>query len=329
MARFQREFEAARRAVGAAVEVCRAVQCRLDEVRAITKDDRSPVTVADLASQAVVAHMLAAEFPGLVLVAEEASEYLREPAHKPHLEATVAAARSAWPGADESAVLEAIDSGGGQPRREGFWTLDPVDGTKGFLRGQQYAVSLAYIEDWRPVVGVLGCPNLSPDRADSPEHADQRGSLAGATAGAGVFALGRAASPFPAVVRPSPDELTICSSVEESHTSQDAVSAVIAALGVPVRTLRVDSQCKYLLVARGQADLYVRLPTEPGYVERIWDHAAGALVATEAGCIVSDITGAPLDFSHGRGLEKNRGVVCATPALHARVIEAIEDLGVR
>ena len=71
------------------------------------------------------------------------------------------------------------------------------------------------------------------------------------------------------------------------------------------------------------------MPTKPGYVERIWDHAAGALVATEAGCFVTDIRGSALDFSHGRGLEKNKGIVCAPPRVHGHVIGAIEALGIQ
>lgn len=42
----------------------------------------------------------------------------------------------------------------------GMWTLDPIDGTKGFLRGEQYAVCLAFIVDSVVQIGVMGCPNL-------------------------------------------------------------------------------------------------------------------------------------------------------------------------
>lgn len=60
----------------------------------------------------------------------------------------------------EKEVLEAIsrcNSKGGQTGR--FWVLDPVDGTLGFVRGDQYAIALALIEDGEVVLGVLGCPN--------------------------------------------------------------------------------------------------------------------------------------------------------------------------
>jgi len=92
-------------------------------------------------------------------------------------------------------------------------------------------------------------------------------------------------------------------------------------------SVRLDSQAKYAVVARGQADIYLRMPTKKGYVERIWDHAAGALCAVEGGCVVSDIRGAPLDFGCGRGLENNSGIAVAPPGVHGRIIAAIGRLG--
>ena len=47
----------------------------------------------------------------------------------------------------------------------GMWTIDPIDGTKGFLRGEQYAVCLSLIVDSKVQVGVIGCPNLPIDPA--------------------------------------------------------------------------------------------------------------------------------------------------------------------
>jgi 3'(2'), 5'-bisphosphate nucleotidase len=95
--------------------------------------------------------------------------------------------------------------------------------------------------------------------------------------------------------------------------------------GPPAAPLRLDSQAKYAVVARGQAHAYLRLPTRKGYVERIWDHAAGSLLAVEAGCRVGDVDGKPLDFGHGRGLERTRGVVCASPALFPRLVAAYAE----
>ena len=88
----------------------------------------------------------------------------------------------------------------------------------------------------------------------------------------------------------------------------------------------MDSQVKYGVVASGDAEIYLRLPTRVGYVEKIWDHAAGAIVVEEAGGRASDMYGAPLDFTQGRRLEKNRGVIVTNGAIHDRVIEAVSTL---
>jgi 3'(2'), 5'-bisphosphate nucleotidase len=88
----------------------------------------------------------------------------------------------------------------------------------------------------------------------------------------------------------------------------------------------MDSQCKYAAVARGEADIYLRLPTRKDYQEKIWDHAAGWLVVTEAGGRVTDVGGKPLDFTKGRTLRDNRGVVATNGPLHDRVVRVVANV---
>ena len=87
---------------------------------------------------------------------------------------------------------------------------------------------------------------------------------------------------------------------------------------------RIDSQCKYAVVARGQVDVFLRRPRNPERRDWIWDHAAGALIASRAGCTVTDVNGAPLDFSKGSALTANRGVLAADRAAHALVLGELE-----
>jgi 3'(2'), 5'-bisphosphate nucleotidase len=335
MITYSAALDAAREAVDLASGVCRQIQAALDDVRAITKDDKSPVTVADFASQAVVAKVLRERLGEVHLVGEESSRFLREDGHGAHLEAVLAAVRDVFPETTADGVLELIDLGAGDTHHAGFWTLDPIDGTKGFLRGQQYAVALAYIERGTPVVGAMGCPNLPADFMADLDTPDPSGCVYTAIRGSG--AAEHYAGGTPTTVRRhdlSPtDPINVCASVEKGHTNMSDEDRIIAhivgstehAVGAPVR---LDSQCKYAVTARGQADVYLRLPTRPGYVERIWDHAAGALIAEEAGCFVTDISGRALDFSRGRGLEGNRGIVCAPPRAHGLVLGAIGALGI-
>jgi len=65
-------------------------------------------------------------------------------------------------------------------RPPSLWTLDPIDGTKGFLRREQYAIALAFIRDGRVELGVLGCPELvDGNRAELNGRRLDRGRTAG------------------------------------------------------------------------------------------------------------------------------------------------------
>jgi len=336
MADYAKMLETARDAVALASGVCREVQQALDSVRQITKDDKSPVTVADFASQAVVAKVLTDALGETILVGEEDSKFLREPEHAAHLDAVLAAVNEVMPELTNDDVLRLIDVGAGDTHHAGFWTLDPIDGTKGFLRGQQYAIALAYIENGEPIVGAMGCPNLPANFGAPLDQADPTGCIYEAIKGDGAYEIVGTGSATR--VRCNDIEegnpISVCASVESAHSNVSDTDRILGYIkansghdtGLPVR---LDSQCKYAVTARGQADAYLRMPTRAGYIERIWDHGAGALVAAEAGCSVTDIFGRSLDFSCGRGLEKNKGIVCAPPRVHGLVIGAIQALGIK
>ena len=319
--------------VAAACRVTRHVQTELEHIRQHTKDDRSPVTVADYAAQAVVAARLAALDAPLLLVGEEDAGTLREPGSAALREAVTTAVGTVWPDATVDAVLDAIDAGNHDASAARYWTLDPIDGTKGFLRGGQYAVSLALIEHGEVVFGALGCPNLAADFARAFDAPDARGCLFYAVRGGGSWMVPAdqpEARPLAISVSRTHDLATmrVCESVEAGHSRLDDTARIVQHLGAGGHPARLDSQCQYAVVARGQADAYLRLPTQRSYVEKIWDHAAGAIVAAEAGAIVTDIDGHTLDFSRGTGLTANRGVVCAAPGYHAALLRAIAELGV-
>ncbi len=318
-------------AVAQACQIARHIQQHIKSSNGIQKSDNSPVTIADFAVQAVVVHSLIASFGPVLIAAEECSRLLRG-SEQAVRDAVIQAVRSNWKDATEDEVLAAIDTGSHDATASAYWTLDPIDGTKGFLRGEQYAISLAYIERGRVLIGVMGCPNLSADFDRPFSDPDPRGLIYFATWGGGSWVTEAIDPPGQTVaVKPVPFDspqtpLRICESVEPTHSKHPATARVIQALGGCSQPARLDSQCKYAVVARGQADAYLRLPTRSDYVENIWDHAAGMLIAIEAGMMVTDIDGLPLDFSRGRKLSRNRGIVCASPRYHGRIIEVIKQL---
>jgi 3'(2'), 5'-bisphosphate nucleotidase len=79
-------------------------------------------------------------------------------------------------------------------------------------------------------------------------------------------------------------------------------------------------------VARGDASIYLRLPRDRTYREKVWDHAAGVLVIEEAGGRVSDLDGRPLAFSEGRFLARSHGIVATNGHLHEHVLSACRDI---
>lgn len=309
-------------AVVDAARACRRIQ-RAIALDPLTKGDRSPVTVADFAAQAIVSLRLAEADAGVPLVGEEDAAALRSEDAADRRERVCRAVEAVTGIADAEVILSAIDRGvyGGGPRGR-HWVLDPIDGTKGFLRGDQYAVALALVEDGAVQLGVLGCPNLA--------HGDGAGSVFWASRGAGVHARGLDGGPVTAVrVSPTADigAARFCESVEAAHSAHGWSSRVAAKLGVTLGPYRIDSQCKYAAVARGDAQIYLRLPTRKDYVEKIWDHAAGSILVEEAGGRVTDIDGRPLDFSRGRHLDTNRGIIATNGALHDAVVDAVAAVG--
>jgi 3'(2'), 5'-bisphosphate nucleotidase len=100
-------------------------------------------------------------------------------------------------------------------------------------------------------------------------------------------------------------------------------------MGVEAEPVRLDSQAKYAILAAGAGDLLLRLisPKMPNYKEKIWDQAAGCLVAEEAGGKVTDLDGRSLDFTQGRTLANNRGILVSNTFLHGAALQAIEAIG--
>jgi 3'(2'), 5'-bisphosphate nucleotidase len=198
------------------------------------------------------------------------------------------------------------------------------------LRGEQYAIALALVVGGQVQVGALACPNLpvTPEQPDS----SPRGVVFMAVRGQGAQMLpldgGGPARPVAVSSLTNPARASLVESVESGHTNHAAHLVLARALGITRPALRLDSQAKYGVVARGEADIYLRLPSPqaPDYRERIWDHAAGALLIQEAGGRVTDALGTALDFGQGRHLTKNRGVIVSNGQLHPAILDALRQL---
>ncbi|EPS62069.1 hypothetical protein M569_12723, partial [Genlisea aurea] len=326
------------------------------------KDDNSLVTVADLSVQAAVSWMLR-KFLGqnTSLIAEEDIQVLSKPESSLLLEKVVKAVNCCLADStrfgllspekelDASQVIDLIsgcDSMGGPVGQH--WILDPVDGTLGFVHGGQYAVALSVIDDGEAVLGVLGCPNYpvkedglrnicSRKKSLTSTASDEVGCVLYASRGSGKawmqpllhsdenFEWPNAAKLVQVSSIEDPALATFCEPVQRTHSNQSFVAGVVNSVGVRKQPLRIYSMVKYAAIARGEAEVYMRF-ARSGYKEKIWDHAAGVVVVQEAGGIVTDAGGRPLDFSKGIYVEGvDRGIVaCSGRTLHSKIIGAVD-----
>lgn len=283
MMAYEREKQVAIAAATSAASLCEQVR-KYSSLAAIEKQDRSPVTIADLGAQAVICRAIALAFPTDAIVAEEDASLLRQPAMAECLDAVTTYVRAEVPDATPEAVTTWIDRGQGNVGSR-YWTLDPIDGTKGYLRGDQYAIALALIEAGEVKLGVMACPAL-PVAATQPDG--ERGVLFVAVRGQGTTLISLEDSSSKVVHVVSGEDISYLpstESVESRHGNLPLQRAIAQAVGLSAPPLQMDSQAKYGAVARGEAALYLRLPWAefPDYRENIWDHAAGAIVVEEAG----------------------------------------------
>jgi 3'(2'), 5'-bisphosphate nucleotidase len=347
---YQRELKVAELAVQRAAILTKAV-FREKAKGTLSKDDKSPVTIGDFGAQALINQAIKKNFPTDEIVGEEDASSLREQkALSSQIWESVKDAKLDDAEADsllggqlpsEEAMLDAIDQGNSAGGAKGrIWVLDPIDGTKGFLRGGQYAVCLALMVDGDVKVGVLGCPNLpiddsvplTQDIGVNQTDDEGRGVLFSAVLHEGAssrpLSKGSLGSKSSISVRHITDvsQAVFCESVEPGHTSKGDNTAIAELLGIKTKAVQLDSQAKYGTVARGAADLYLRMPVDKVYQEKIWDHAAGDLIVREAGGEVTDMNGKRLNFSLGRTLRDNKGVIATPKNLHPHVLRAVQQV---
>jgi 3'(2'), 5'-bisphosphate nucleotidase len=329
---FEKELEIGKKAVIETMKITTAVQRDLSSQDSMTKADRSPVTIADFASQAIVCRILKDTFPELPIVAEENSDALKKPENKEifrRIIQYIEKNKKIQKIVNRDSLLESIDLGCSEPDNNIFWTLDPIDGTKGFLRGEQYAIALALIVKGEVQLGILGCPNLQIAGDQS-----EAGYLVFAVKGKGAEILNIEKNKTEKIEVSDisqPEKMRFVQSYESAHGNLDLQLEIARILKMEKSPVQMDSQVKYGFVSVGNAEIYLRIPNPktPDYKEKIWDHAAGSIIVEESGGKVSDIFGSRLDFSAGKTLKNNTGIFVSIPSIHKKILEIIENLGLK
>lgn len=364
-AKYHRELEAAVDVVERACRICVDVKKSLysSEGRIVEKNDNTPVTVADFGVQALVSLELSKVFPSIPLVAEEDSDFVRS---NNLVDSVVSVVTDKASSNDKPLtnvdVLEAIDRGknaivyGTRPAT--YWVLDPIDGTRGFLKGSEalYVVGLALVVEGDIVLGVMGCPNWKEassynstiDVQGSESMPSRSGILMVAHVGCGTWA--RQLSDLMGVSAKVPNGWTRCfvdgchlvpkarfcisdSQTWESVPLSAFFSATSDADGVSDKEILLlptccGSLCKYLMVASGRASVFI-LRARAQTIIKAWDHAVGIICVREAGGKVTDWKGSDIDLAadqvERRILFPSMGVLVSNGTIHNRILEMISS----
>lgn len=212
------------------------------------KADCSPVTKADREAERIILSGLRESFPEIPVIAEEEAAAGREP--------------------DETGDV--------------FFLVDPLDGTREFVRGgDDYTVNIGLVRQGEPVLGVVYAPARNKLYAGRPGLAEK------VKTDAGHHPLSR----HSIAVREARSPLAVVAS--RSHNTPETEAFIER--HEPVVCVAVGSSLKFCLLASGEADLYPRM----GRTMQ-WDTAAGDAVLRAAGGMTRELGGAP--FRYGRGL---------------------------
>lgn len=205
------------------------------------KDDHSPLTEADTAANVLITRALQELTPAIPILSEEA-----------------------------------VESFAGPNAQGQYWLVDPLDGTKEFIRRNgEFTVNIALIENGRPVLGVVFAPALN--------------LLYAAAAGLGAFKVD-AGGARTAIRVAGHSEGTPWKVVGSRSHAGDSLTEFLDKLG-EYELVSMGSSLKFCLVAEGKADLYPRFgPTS------LWDTAAAQCIVEEAGGSVLDLQSKSLGY---------------------------------
>ncbi|XP_047066648.1 putative PAP-specific phosphatase, mitochondrial [Lolium rigidum] len=365
-----RELAAAAASVERACRLCVDVKRSLlsGGRKILEKNDQSPVTIADFGVQALISFELQQLFPSIPLVAEEDSTFLKsfnpdDNSGNVLIESISSAVtdkvnNSGSPLTHDD-VLRAIDRGGKDAvsfdsNPATYWVLDPIDGTKGFLKGDDalYVVGLALVVNGKVELGVMGCPNwtngtTANKQEESFDHCNGHGILMVSHAGCGTWSrllspeIGQFITAQDVWKRCFVDTCSVvhmaCFCIPDSQTwnmiplslffdSTTDESDPKDENKILLQYACCGSLCKYIMVASGRATVFFNRARVNTQI-KAWDHAVGVICVQEAGGQISDWSGKPLDLAADltgrRIIYPSGGVLVTNGALHDKLVELI------
>jgi len=305
-------------AVRLAATVARRV--RESDIGAADKGAQDPVTIADYASQVILCRAIAHAYPDDAVLGEEKAGVFDTTLSE---NGQAAVARFVSEALGEPFTLDQcrtwLEHGRDRDSAR-LWTVDPIDGTKGYIAGRRYAIGLALLIDSLPIAGVIGAPNLTGKAGGLLFYAQRSAAYVEPLEG------GKAAR-VAVSAQIDPRKWRAVENFEKAHGNFDQMHAAYDALQLPrAHVTNFDSMIKYAMIASGDADLFLNFPKNPAWRYLSWDHAPGTAIVQAAGGVVTDLAGNLLDFSTGARLLNNNGLLITNGTRHDDVLKILETL---
>lgn len=311
-------------AVRQAILLCQEVQqTALRSIDKTTGEEIEPVTIADYGSQAILCRALQRHFPDDGVIAEESGglfQTLVSPEQRTLILSLLTTLLDL--NVTQDNIIEWLDHGYSRSV-ERVWTIDPIDGTKGFVGLRHYAIGIGCIEKGKLAGGIMGCPHYGQD-IDSIEQSPR---IYYVQDGKAWYMPLEAGEPVQVQVsnRTNPQDVRIVQSYVEEHGDKKRKTQTYEKSGFAhSQVYELDSMEKYALIASGHADLCIHIPLKFS-PWRVWDHAPGTALVEAAGGKVTGLQGEPLDFSKGATIPCE-GVIISNGAIHDTVVAAVQEV---
>lgn len=272
--------------------------------KSFEKKDQSPVTLADLATQIYIISEIKNFFPEDKIIAEEEGSFINLKTEK------VISECFSDLDIDINNLHEMINYSGSETNRE--WSVDPIDGTQGYIKGLSYAIGIGFMVDSDPKIGAISVPNYNEEGL----------AIFYAIKNSGAYASygGREFKKIKVSTQVSLKDSVLCISL---HYNKPWVLEFSKQVGID-KLIRIDSMLKFCKIADASADLYIKpIDLEHSFS---WDFLPGDLIVREAGGKVTDSNNKPIWFEGNALRWSEPAVIASNGIIHDKVVNHLKKL---
>jgi len=270
----------------------------------IKKDD-SPVTLADFASQIFIISSIKKYFPEDQIIAEEESSVFIDSDAENIIKKCYTSLKITF----EKNLKETLNYRGSSSKRQ--WTVDPIDGTKGFQKGLAYAIGMGFMVQAEPTICAIGVPNYKNTTLSIFSAEKNHGAKV--SFGDQNFTKIRVSN------KKEIKKFRICHSL---RYNKPWVLDFARSLGI-TNFVPLDSMAKLCMVADGSSELYIK----PMNMLRsfTWDFLPGELLVKEAGGMITDIKGNPIQYVDDKCKITAPGLIASNGIRHEELLSALKS----